>query len=206
MKRMPKTQEQFEKMRNEKRTLIMKTALSLFANQGYQDTTISKIAQTAGMSKGLMYNYFKSKEELLQNIMETLDEEVGGWIDPNHDGIVTDEEAAGFIDFVFDIMSNRNEEMKLYYQLSFQPQVMDILLEKFNGAGLTHYTQLIVAYFSKKLSIADPMIAMLSIISFLKGLCTVYIYTYQTYPDDFTERYKTYLKETFIFNTDKHKQ
>ncbi|MDR1542801.1 MAG: TetR/AcrR family transcriptional regulator, partial [Prevotellaceae bacterium] len=69
---MPRTQVQYEKIRNEKRQLIKQTALSLFAENGYETTSISEIAKKAGISKGLMYNYFTSKEELLQIIWDDL--------------------------------------------------------------------------------------------------------------------------------------
>jgi len=42
----------------------MNTALQLFENNGYESISISKIALTAGISKGLMYNYFPSKVAL----------------------------------------------------------------------------------------------------------------------------------------------
>jgi len=47
---------------------IVETALSLFAEQGYDATSIRAIAKQAGISLGLMYNYFRSKEELLIEI------------------------------------------------------------------------------------------------------------------------------------------
>ena len=43
----------------------MDVALQHFANKGFHATTIYHIAEHAGISKGLMYNYFNSKEELL---------------------------------------------------------------------------------------------------------------------------------------------
>ena len=65
----PKTSEQFNAIRNESRTRIMVAALELFAIDGYHNTSISKIAKHAGISKGLMYNYFDSKEELLKDVV-----------------------------------------------------------------------------------------------------------------------------------------
>ena len=47
----------------------MDAALELFVTYGYQGTTISQIAKKASVSKGLLYNYFKSKEELLHEII-----------------------------------------------------------------------------------------------------------------------------------------
>ena len=49
---------------------IVEAALRLFAENGYHKTSISQIAKEAGVSKGLTYNYFKSKEELLLFIID----------------------------------------------------------------------------------------------------------------------------------------
>ena len=48
----------------------MSVALKLFAEKGYHATSISQIAVKAKVSKGLMYNYFSSKEDLLDEIIE----------------------------------------------------------------------------------------------------------------------------------------
>lgn len=65
----PRTEKQFEKIRESKRELIMNTALEEFAENGYHVTSISKISKRANISKGLIYNYFKSKEDLLKSII-----------------------------------------------------------------------------------------------------------------------------------------
>lgn len=45
-------------------------ALHLFSTQGYEATSIRAIATEAGISLGLLYNYFKSKDELLEEIFK----------------------------------------------------------------------------------------------------------------------------------------
>ncbi|MGT2929423.1 TetR/AcrR family transcriptional regulator [Streptococcus dentasini] len=50
--------------------LILKTALPLFAKQGYQTTTMADIIKSAGLSKGAVYHHFASKEAILQEIMK----------------------------------------------------------------------------------------------------------------------------------------
>lgn len=65
----PKTKAQFEEIRQRSKSTIKEVALELFARYGYQSTSISKIAKEAGISKGLIYNYFNSKEELLNTII-----------------------------------------------------------------------------------------------------------------------------------------
>ena len=71
----PKSKEQFQEIRQRTTTAIKDAALELFAHHGYHSTTISQIAKAAGVSKGLMYNYFESKEALLHEIIvETVEE------------------------------------------------------------------------------------------------------------------------------------
>lgn len=48
---------------------IMDAAFLLIARHGYESTSIAQIAKKAGVSKGLLYNYFASKEELLRTLV-----------------------------------------------------------------------------------------------------------------------------------------
>jgi AcrR family transcriptional regulator len=58
----PRTKQQFEDLRKDRRQAILDAALTVFANNGYHSASVSMIAKEAGVSKGLMYNYFESKE------------------------------------------------------------------------------------------------------------------------------------------------
>ncbi len=49
---------------------ILKAALALFVKQGFHTTSISDIAYKADVSKGLLYNYYVSKDALLVALME----------------------------------------------------------------------------------------------------------------------------------------
>ena len=53
-----------EARKEEKISKILTTALSLLAKKGYENTTINDIADTAGISRGLLHYYFKDKEDL----------------------------------------------------------------------------------------------------------------------------------------------
>lgn len=55
---------------------MVEVALRLFALKGYEATSIRAIAQEAGISLGLLYNYFKSKDELLEEIFRRSVEDV----------------------------------------------------------------------------------------------------------------------------------
>lgn len=54
----------------EKKEQILNAALELFANQGYAATSTSRIAKFAGVSEGLIFRHFESKEGLLQAILD----------------------------------------------------------------------------------------------------------------------------------------
>ena len=52
-----------EENKQKKRSALLSHAFSLFLNKGISDTTISEIADHAGVGKGTFYFYFKDKEE-----------------------------------------------------------------------------------------------------------------------------------------------
>lgn len=53
-----------------KREHILATALQLFRDQGYEETSMRAIAEAAGVSVGNAYHYFDSKEHLVQAFYE----------------------------------------------------------------------------------------------------------------------------------------
>lgn len=49
---------------SDKHTAILDAAYSLFGSKGFYETKMSEVAEQAGIAKGTVYLYFKSKEEL----------------------------------------------------------------------------------------------------------------------------------------------
>lgn len=127
----PRTELEFEKLRSERKNQIMDTALELFAQEGYHQTTVSRIANQAGISKGLMYNYFESKEELLQAIIGKGIEMFLGSFDPNKDGTLTDEEFDYFVEGLFKILGSHQHFFKLYISILSQPEALRLIKVKF---------------------------------------------------------------------------
>src|SRR3954471_22259676 len=50
----------------ETRAQILETALDLFRERGYEETTMRAIAERAGVALGNAYYYYRSKEHLIQ--------------------------------------------------------------------------------------------------------------------------------------------
>ena len=60
-----------------KKQILIKTAVRLFAEQGYDGTTTLQISREAGVTEPLIYYHFKGKEELFTHILnEAFDEYV----------------------------------------------------------------------------------------------------------------------------------
>ncbi|MFK2825418.1 TetR/AcrR family transcriptional regulator [Bacillus sp. B190/17] len=56
--------EAFEKQPQAKKDLILQVAIEEFAKNGYEKTTTAVITSRAGISKGILFHYFKSKKNL----------------------------------------------------------------------------------------------------------------------------------------------
>jgi len=52
------------------REVLIKIALELFLENGYENTTITQIMKDANLSKGGMYHYFTSKEDVLNAVIQ----------------------------------------------------------------------------------------------------------------------------------------
>ena len=61
---MGRNKETNQKIRDERKEQIISGALLLFSTQGLAATKISDIASAAGISQGLVYHYFRSKEDI----------------------------------------------------------------------------------------------------------------------------------------------
>jgi AcrR family transcriptional regulator len=57
-----------EKSASDKRTAILKATLTLISERGFHNTPVSLIAKTSGVSAGVIYHYFSSKEELINEL------------------------------------------------------------------------------------------------------------------------------------------
>ncbi len=58
--------------RSARRQQLIHAALVLFSERGYHGATMQAVAERAGVSKGGIYDYFNSKEELLTSTAEVL--------------------------------------------------------------------------------------------------------------------------------------
>lgn len=190
----PRTVEQFKQLREEKKTLIMDVALLHFANEGYFKTTINHIAIHAGISKGLMYNYFQSKEGLLTEIINRSIREISFSFNPDKNSYLSEEEFELFVRKLFSILREKIEFWRLLSQILIQKDVRDQFLKSKPSAVnsvqvmylnrinsfLSLTTKIITEYFirkkDRKASDYDPDLEMNMFLYTIEGFARVTIY------------------------------
>lgn len=126
----PKTPAQNEQIRTESKHKIMEAAFRLIAKNGYDSTSVAMIAKEAGVSKGLLYNYFRSKEALVEALvtaaMSEADSIVGELMDSNPKAMLKNV----FIWF-FKEMRERKDHWRLITELTFKIDKFDFAQQSF---------------------------------------------------------------------------
>jgi AcrR family transcriptional regulator len=56
--------------------IILRSALTVLVRKGYRNTTIEHIAEASGMTKGAIYHYYESKEDLLMAVLDMVERDV----------------------------------------------------------------------------------------------------------------------------------
>jgi TetR/AcrR family transcriptional regulator len=79
----------FKQIPEEKRERVLREAARLFAERGFSDTDVAELASRAGVSKGSLYTYFESKEDLYLHVckdgLARSRQSVYGGMDPEWD-------------------------------------------------------------------------------------------------------------------------
>jgi AcrR family transcriptional regulator len=174
---MPRTKEQFEVLRNLKIELIENTAMKCFATKGFHDTSISTIAKEAGISSGLMYNYFSSKEELLKSIYLKGIKKVFA---PIEGETLTKEKFIAFIQHIFNEIETNIPFWKLYFIVISQPDVL-AQYQEYMVETAQPIMNAIINYFARK-EIQNPGIEAQFLFSTIDGVCINYLVNYPNYP------------------------
>ena len=190
----PRTSEQFEKIRAEKYKLIMDVAIEIFAEKTYQGASVRMIAEKAGISKGLLYNYFENKEDLLKQIIKSAAKKVWEFFDPNKDGVLTKEEFIFFIKKGIQVVKQNINYWKLYTALVLQPPVLEIIKDDIDNLA-AHYSNLIFNLF-KSCKINDPEGELILLSSMLRGAIVQYSAVPANFPiDQFETKIIAYYSE-----------
>lgn len=120
-------------MKNDNKQLIKEVALDLFGQKGYEDTSLTEIANTVGIKKPSIYNHFRSKEDIFIEVIEDLSlSEVTAY--KNAEEKMNLNEPLRNIRMLFDLFCHRlmtTKEARLWKRVTFfPPEAFKELIQK----------------------------------------------------------------------------
>lgn len=144
----PRTTAQLEVLRAERRESILDAALHVFAEEHFHSASIGQLAKRAGISKGLVYTYFKSKEDILVSLMigmfDRLADEFGMEGSPEP----TRELMLHYVDVSFAVVQREPQYWRLFFGIIIQPEVVALVLDKMMERA-TPYMTVVSSYFNR---------------------------------------------------------
>lgn len=176
----PRSKEKFEEIRGNKRRQILDAAVECFATSGYHAVSISELAKHAGISKGLMYNYFSSKEELLRTIFAEIMAEMMQMFDPEQKGLSEKEDLVKYLDRFFRHLLSNIMLWKMYLAIFSQPAVQDILKKEILDAS-KEPVKMMKSYF-KKQGYKKPDVEIAYVSTLFSGVIVEYLGDPENYP------------------------
>jgi len=170
----PRTKDQNELRRQRSMERIEEAALELFGHKGYGNTSISAIAQGAGVSKGLLYNYYENKAALLRALTLHAAEKGEAIMNAEffNDKKPT-EVLLKMVDFMVDAVSNNKAYWKLLTSLGLQDDVVEEVGD-FLRKKSTSYIHMLTPIF-KKLGYPNPEAQCILFSASMDGIFLQYI-------------------------------
>jgi AcrR family transcriptional regulator len=132
---MPRTPEQNRQLRAETQRRLLDAARTTFVRLGYDRATVRDVAEEAGVAQGLLYSYFRGKDDLLREVFLEGARDVGQAFAAGSTGGTAEEQLERVIRRSFDILRERREFWQLSYMLRHQPRTVEVL-----GDELTAWT------------------------------------------------------------------
>jgi len=114
---------------NETKKRIVDCARRLFVEKGYNNVTVDEIIIEANSSKGGFYTHFKTKEDLIYNMVPMVDEAYSNFSEINKNYENSVEKICALIHFVFSIMEH---EIGLeFMSVIYSTQIKDLNTVRF---------------------------------------------------------------------------
>lgn len=159
---------------------LFDAATKLFESQGYFATSIEQITADAGVSKGLVYHYFKSKEELLGALVtETTAAMESVAVTLNSDTSI-ENSLSQFIDIFFGYLESEKKFLKLQLTLMLMPELKEVVHAPMKQRADLLLTMLINWF--EKAEVIEPENKGRLLLAMLDGVALHYLSTYDRYP------------------------
>ena len=179
---MPRSVKQNETMRATTRAAILNSAITLFGQNGYAHTSTRSIAQHAGISVGLMYHYFDSKESLLRAVFDHCMMLLSTGSALDFQNAPPEERMSTLIRSLMAILVDDRDFWALFYMLRTQPAITRLL-----GDDFRTWTRALRDLFImelQQLGRPNPTLEAYMLYSLLEGTIQQYLLDPDNYPLD----------------------
>jgi AcrR family transcriptional regulator len=176
----PRTKIQFEEIRKTSKDKILSVALELFAKKGYHATSVSQIARQANISKGLMYNYFASKEILLNEVIRQGFNSLAKLEYKTKREVNPEKQLEEFVDSVLQNLYSNFSYWQLYLALLVHPEIQK-KIEKEMQQFRDEFIETIASLF-RKLKIKNPELEAFLLGTFFDGLVLNFMVAEDLFP------------------------
>ncbi len=129
------------------RQAIIEAAIRIFGRTGFRDTKIADIAAEAGVATGTLYNYFSSKEDIFQSILDDGRERLGAELERQLALADPFERLRGLIRVMFEFLEEHGALFTIYMQIGGNP----MHFRREADAGDEAFRQSILALFTAAL-------------------------------------------------------
>ena len=170
-----------QRMREASRGRILETALELFGEHGYDRTSIKMIAAGAGISQGLLYNYFPSKDAVLTAIFKQSMEDVQASFAQAEAGDPS-ERIERLVRGAFEILRRNQAFWRLSYGVRMQSGVLAGL-----GKRMTKWTTTInqtLTRYLREAGVAHPELEAAILFALIDGVSQHFVLDPDRYPLD----------------------
>src|SRR5437764_12853166 len=125
--------------RTDTRSRVQKVALELFAEQGYEKTSLREIAERLGVTKAALYYHFKSKEDIVHSFTDDYFAELDALLDWAKDKPRGDGTRREILDRYVGIVLASNEVFRFLEQNRASVHSMEAGKEHFARAHIRMY-------------------------------------------------------------------
>jgi len=181
----PRSEKDFKSIRDNRKAEILEAAIELFAEKGFQGASISLLAKKAGISKGLVYNYFSNKDDLVKEVIDQGMIKMFEHFTLPSD-VFTDADMDRLINQNFNLLDESPHYWQLYFSVIMQPEIMKLTIESIMKIVMP-MMQHLSSYFESK-GYKDSESEAYFIGSLMDGVSLNYLYNKEIYPRDYAIR------------------
>lgn len=129
--------------RTDTRARIQQIAVELFTEHGYEGTSLREIAERLGVTKAALYYHFKSKEDIIQSLVEDYQGQMDALIDLARSEPRTAETRREILARYMDIVAERDQVFRMLHQNLAVLNTMAAALRTIKTAPLRLVDQLV---------------------------------------------------------------